>query len=603
MSAPLPLDRRIVTKCKVRVDFNIWGQRRIWGQRGIWGNIARPANTGTELIEDGFIVYSSDPTTHHVRLESTGVIIIAVNSELVFVAPPLHEASFPHGVYPNYNNTQPIHITDVVTLNGTPGEFIVDQIREEAYDIRLRETRTGQIKYVPSEQLTFVRPGNGVALPVPPSTVSYVPRYATGRLIKHVDTVTLTGDDDIYSLSLNMRGAGYQITLHRIGNHSSMVDNPSIDRLVYVGPPGTTSIPAPAPAPAPARRMFRVINQPFDLLLADRGIQVVDNVLDEPQLSIRGDLVGPNRIARAKIDELSARIGRLHKLTDLAKEYCRGVGMGPQLTSMDQLLTDRGNEARIRLQEYVRSAYSVSGALRTGIETAREEDQVYTALIDSIFEWITPLTEPVTVYRKWGQSFPALDAARVSTVEIDFADRSYLSTSLCLQISNETNFHGEDHTAQYARIDLMPGVKVLPLIDWESWSQYSAVGKTQCEILLQRNARLHKVLGSTQGEFAWGRSVRPPQGVKIISEGSNPDAPAKDLPRIQHHFIVYPDGLGEFVVQYPDGEEKPGRSGGGKNSINLVQQFKMYLYPKQKRTRRTRRTRTRKHIKKRKPFF
>ena len=342
------------------------------------------------------------------------------------------------------------------------------------------------------------------------------------------------------------------------------------------------------------RREFAVRAESFDKFLRARGIRLIENLLRHPEALI--DEMPSKHDTQARNAEgrrtLAAHPGT-HNLVDVLDHYCREVGMGPQLDFMDGLLRDVANPARGVLREYVRSALSISGHLDAGVEGASEEAQVAVSSMESIFSLIPPLTEQITVFRKWGKTFAELDRVLHSATATNMVSARYLSTSLALAISNEHSFHGDDGTEQYARIDIMPGVRVLPLLNWEEWSDHAAGSLSQGEILLPRNARLHKIVDSTLPEFTWGRIVAgtrvdPPMAVGIIS-AAHPDGRALQMPRIQHHFIVSPDGLGEFTIRLPDGSVKQDRTG-GKKRMDLVDKFKKFLKKYTRNVKRTKRT-------------
>ena len=374
--------------------------------------------------------------------------------------------------------------------------------------------------------------------------------------------------------------------------------------------PAPAFVPAPVPRyerpPEPARgaeerglvprrvTVFQLCPMTYDMALRNNGIRLLDNLLKYPESSERRRYVQRgNDEGRRFIREQ----GLVHSILGTSNHYCREIGMGPQLDYMDRIFREERNIASEHLKEYVRSAASISGDLDKGASAAPEHVQVAIGAIDSIFSGIPALTAPITVYRKWGKTFPELERVRKSTVDTNFSTSRYLSTALSLAIPNEQSFHGDDETAQYARIDIMPGVHVLPLLDWESWSQYHASCLSQTEILLPRDARLHKIVGSTLPEFRWGREEQPPMAVGVVSP-FNPSGTPYRFPRIQHHFIVSPSGLGQFSIQLPDGTMKFDRTGGGKQNMDLIDKFNLFLQ-KPKRTKRSKRkvTTKRKSIK------
>jgi hypothetical protein len=321
------------------------------------------------------------------------------------------------------------------------------------------------------------------------------------------------------------------------------------------------------------RREFAVRGESFDLFLRASKIRLIDNLVRHPE-TLDATTQQRNEEGRQTLARVISYGHRVPNMVDVLDYFCRQVGMGPQLDFMENLLRDGANPARGVLRDYVRSAQSISGHLDAGVEVASEEAQVAVSSIESIFSLVPPLTAPITVFRKWGQAYAELERVRLSPTETNLVSPRFLSTSLVLAISNEHGFHGADATAQFARIDIMPGVRVLPLLNWEEWSEHTAGTLSQGEILLPRNARLHKI-NSTLPEFTWDRTVAPPMAVGIIS-AAHPDGQALPMPRMQHHFIVSPDGLGEFTIRLPDGSARQDRTG-GKNRMNLIDKFKNFL--------------------------
>jgi len=309
--------------------------------------------------------------------------------------------------------------------------------------------------------------------------------------------------------------------------------------------------------------VFSVRDTSFDLFLRNEGIYQVENLLRHADRTSRN----VKRDNARGFEYVHGQSYRIPNIVDTAINYCQRTGMGPQLKYMDDLLQDTENDAHKGLKAYVRSAYSISGHLDRGVAAADYRSQVTIAAIDSIFSSIPPLTEPITVFRKWGKSYKELDDVRDSPVDTNLSNPRFLSTSLTLAIPNEQTFHGDD-APQYARIDIMPGVSVLPLLNWEEWSHYQAHCLSQCEILLPRDARLHKIVGSTMPEFRWGRDVEAPMAVGIVSS-SNINGTPYQLPRITHHFIVSPIGLGKFKIRLPNGLEKDDQTGGKLYTMKL----------------------------------
>jgi hypothetical protein len=166
--------------------------------------------------------------------------------------------------------------------------------------------------------------------------------------------------------------------------------------------------------------------------------------------------------------------------------------------------------------------------------------------LDKIFENAPPLTNALTVYRKYECPPNLLDINKGHI----FMSNRFLSTSLSLSYLSSVTFWDEcpDDFPIYCRIDIMPGVKVLPLLDRvEMATSYeSSISElTEFEILLPRNALLYKLTESYSYENTPTITIIhiDEQTKSIVNKNIS-------LPIIHHHFVLAPNEK-EFNIQYP----------------------------------------------------
>lgn len=167
--------------------------------------------------------------------------------------------------------------------------------------------------------------------------------------------------------------------------------------------------------------------------------------------------------------------------------------------------------------------------------------------LDNIFQKFSPLTKALTVYRKYECPPNLLD---ISKGEVFISNR-FLSTSLSLSYLSSVTFWDDcpDDDPIYCRIDIMPGVKVIPLLNRNDFAQIDGTPvseTTEFEILLPRNALLYKLTESYSYENT--------PALTIIQKDEDDDKKVVDkkpaIPIISHHFVLAPD-VSEFNIQYP----------------------------------------------------
>jgi hypothetical protein len=250
---------------------------------------------------------------------------------------------------------------------------------------------------------------------------------------------------------------------------------------------------------------YLCVDPPFDEYVYSLNIPVVDNTRS---------LLSSNSVS-------------------LAEKYCIEImDMYPQLEFVTDNIETQGNEGESMLHLYVSSS-----------DTFNEPSKRTTnyAQLDTLFNQSPPLSKALTVYRKYEDPPDILYSLKEGGT---IASDRYLSTSLSLSYL-PTFSMGYASSPMYCRIDIMPGVKVLPLLNWELFlsvasSSMQPIGgeASEFEILLPRNIRLYKL--PLLKQYAHGITIKNKVGT------SGPE-----LPELTHHFVAFTD-VDEFNVLYPD---------------------------------------------------
>lgn len=231
---------------------------------------------------------------------------------------------------------------------------------------------------------------------------------------------------------------------------------------------------------------------------------------------------------------------------EMAYNYSEFVGLMPQVEYVNHVLSTSSE----------RSAEGITSTLAvyvTNSEPFNEDGSYYKGMIgtlDKIFENSPPLTKALTVFRKY--EIPPDELSRLRPGNLFISDR-YVSTSLslsCLKNAYFTAMEWEKTTPIYCRIDIMPGVHVLPVYDWHGlkhqrvkdqsyMSTVTESAKSEFEIILPRNTRLYKLPEKHTYEI--------PSELTILN---NERVKGGDFPTITHHFVAVAD-YEEFELQYP----------------------------------------------------
>ena len=238
---------------------------------------------------------------------------------------------------------------------------------------------------------------------------------------------------------------------------------------------------------------------------------------------------------------------------DMANQYSEFIGLMPQVHYVNEVQRHAQMETREGINKSVLAAYV------TNSDAFNKTDSKYIDYIerlDTIFKNSPPLTTALTVFRKYEN--PPEDLDRLYPGNLFISDR-YVSTSLSLSYLKNASFlvhDGESTSPIYCRIDIMPGVHVLPVYDWHGFKSdrvmdttdtlfrnvLTEIEKSQFEIILPRNTRLYKL-----------PDIRTIGTDKIPELTILKDERVKggEFPTITHHFVAVADDYEEFELQYP----------------------------------------------------
>lgn len=235
---------------------------------------------------------------------------------------------------------------------------------------------------------------------------------------------------------------------------------------------------------------------------------------------------------------------------DMANQYSEFIGLMPQVQYVKEVQSHAEMETREDIAKSVLAAYVTNSDVFN--ESGYKNIQ-YIERLDTIFENSPPLTTALTVFRKY--EFPPEEFGHLSPGNLFISDR-YVSTSLSLSYLKNASFMAHDWerpTPIYCRIDIMPGVHILPVYDWQDLKServldtldtthhtvLTKIEKSQFEIILPRHTRLYKLPERHTYEI--------PNELTILKDES---VKGEDFPTITHHFVAVAD-YEEFELQYP----------------------------------------------------
>ena len=243
--------------------------------------------------------------------------------------------------------------------------------------------------------------------------------------------------------------------------------------------------------------------------------------------------------------KLDLRIGRRSGL-NLATAYCIDVlDMVPQLGFMEQVLAGTSTQCKAT-KSAVACYVHDSGEMQASLGTKHDHR---IASLDMAFEQIPPLTKPITSYRVYN------GGGIVPKEGESFFDNKYISTSLSRTFVDKC-FASHAATNIVVRIDIMPGTKVLPVLDWQHWGNGNMT--TEFEILLPRRAYLLAAPPRLVREFIPTDPINSPLTICTNNHGDE-ERNLNQMPPIDWHFIVVPEGTeGSFNCDFLHTAIRPG---------------------------------------------
>ena len=176
--------------------------------------------------------------------------------------------------------------------------------------------------------------------------------------------------------------------------------------------------------------------------------------------------------------------------------------------------------------------------------------------LDAIFAEMPPLRQPITVYRMYTSSefFFATELDKMSF------QNQFLSTSLSLAYVTNRTFHGGKHNNPvYIRMDLVPGMKIIPVFNWLKWNTIHPPELTQFEIILPRRAKLYTVPWMLVPEWTSQNLV---SFINDVGSYTTPSA------IINFHVIIAPEGSGQICFRFNTALLTTQPFGGGNNNTD-----------------------------------
>lgn len=266
----------------------------------------------------------------------------------------------------------------------------------------------------------------------------------------------------------------------------------------------------------------------FDEYVIKLGIKTIENLVEDKKRKYK--LILPD----------------VPSAGSLVERYCESMELTPQIEYVEKNAIEETFKGCSVLGIYVLSPLYFNDDFEKTI------NPVLIKKLDEIFEKAPPLTKSLTVYRKY--ECPPTTLYGIKKKQVFTSDR-FLSTSLSLSYLDTAIFSGKNNCPNdpdmYCRIDIMPGVRVIPLLNWFEIAQegfcdrhsYEDIHEeTQFEILLPRNAMLYKITNTDYQK----------EGIQIIHQENIKSGRDLDpfVPEITHHFIVS-NGVLDFRVHYP----------------------------------------------------
>jgi len=221
--------------------------------------------------------------------------------------------------------------------------------------------------------------------------------------------------------------------------------------------------------------------------------------------------------------------------------YAHEINLLPQIEFMEallngQILTPNHTKA---LHEYVKSS--------DPFQRSSPEINPSIGFLDEIFAAIPPLTCGIVVFKKYSNGI------RPTGVNMQIKPQNrFISTSLSYTFVCEAKFQEIDNpNVTLVRMELLPGMKIIPVLSWEKWTGGGGYSKTQFEILLPRYAQAYVLpeIFISHPESLISQPI--PILMDTMPFNKNPDkefimndkitqlhSGVLTLPRINYHFII-----------------------------------------------------------------
>jgi hypothetical protein len=251
------------------------------------------------------------------------------------------------------------------------------------------------------------------------------------------------------------------------------------------------------------------------------------------------------------LDNRTTRADYALNAINVAKAYGEIVGLSEQFEYMRKLWEDpTKTDMKFALSSYVNGSMLINQHARENIYNQHVKN------LDAIFEEMPPLTQPITVYRMYTSSafFFATELDKMSF------QNQFLSTSLSLAYVTNRTFHGDKHNnTVYIRMDLVPGMKIIPVFNWLKWNTIHPPELTQFEIILPRRAKLYTVPWMLVPEWTSQKLVSFINDVRLDTNLSA---------NINFHVIIAPQGSGSISFQFNTALLTTQPFGGGNNNTD-----------------------------------
>jgi hypothetical protein len=233
--------------------------------------------------------------------------------------------------------------------------------------------------------------------------------------------------------------------------------------------------------------------------------------------------------------------------------YMIDSGLAVQVQFMDWLYENRDSDLRAgALMRYVINSKAIQEAAKDGKYHKDVE------LIDAIFEQIPELSGPLIVYRR-DTDYTAPNFGDIyrrpkfTSASISFTHNQLSGGYDGYKIDPKT---GKEARPIYSRIDLMPGMKIIPIFNYEKWATPKTTSaarfRSEFEVMLPRHARLYHpgfyIFGDSPIQEKKYDKIKT-RGIKIYGT-ENPSGDRPILAPILNYFIVARGNTGVWTIKY-----------------------------------------------------